>query len=352
MKLCNLTRQLPAAFVALVLPFASCKKVETKREAEFNGLLDKLKPQFHLRESKFVGDRIVIVFSDNHSPKSMQETEQRIKKVQKMFPYQLFGFEGLNTSSEEERKRRDERIKRICETSGEPVVSDKELAYYKLEVVQSTKFHGDHSSLKNSDEFEKVGLEKDSETFFKLKLFSEVRFFFHEAALAASGDPRRVLILGVNGKRTSIFHRFIEFQKYLKNDPEFSDMPTLIYDLKSAPYITPKTESGETFELQIIDKSNLPIFQQAAKLLGTWIQENMIYGRNKIAAEVIDRHMSAKGLTDAGLVFGLLHTIDNSQDYKSVQSYLADRGISYIVIDPFPLIIKRDENALRVQIGK
>lgn len=331
---------------AFFLGSCSERPKSTAPKSSFDALVTTLQANgFLVRESRFVGDKIVVLVSEGHSVVEEERTVAILQKLRQHFPYEVLGFEGgsglldgpqPNSITDGERQ-----VRVVLQSQPELLLNEAELKAAKLNFTASKPDIGDLSPLMNQAGYKCFGIEP---TFplVEAELVEVITSFY--ARVKHRLEVGNFYILGVDEKFSPDAHAFFVAQEYLaQHYPDFEK-----FDLRTG--IKAKVE-GMPKPIDVIAKKQLVDIERLAAATTAWIHSHLSYSRNQPAAEEMARIMEEVGAKRGAIEFGLAHTITADSTQKGIQEYLAGKGISFIVIDPFPVTIKRSATELEVDLS-
>lgn len=300
------------------------------------GQLDELKAGgISVREVKIAGPRFVAFITDIHNAEFQPEITRQLPIIYDKLQLQLLGLEGWTRGPTA--APRDEGLSReiagILDSNLARRVPEDQVAAHGFPPGTALIPRAPTKPFATDPRFFCVGLEGPAFPEVDRQLLIFVRERLAEAC--AQLEKKGLVIFGIEDRLFDYFHALDNAQRHLST--RYSDFP--IFDFGRLPSISPESTTSRYPALMkgLLDD----LLPDIVRRVEVFEQIHCGEPRSIQAASVIEAELKERGLVRAGIIFGLMHGINLGRGTRSIQSCLAESNISYAVIDPMPLKIKR-----------
>jgi len=270
-----------------------------------------------VREVKKLGQITVVFLGDVHVAKIAKSNKQRLSELEEVFDIQIVGTEGTVEHPESQVDEEvHEYVKRVFSVKPELVI---ELGGARGATVIEYPAQGSYEDLYSDDRFKAIGLEsKEMAPLVGLGAHAEQIIDMLMDVVTRGYMPVR------RGDRTEgHILQYLQIQEALKEEELF---PRL--DLSR---ITSNKDG-----IIVLGKEDNRLIGELAVKFSKWRDIRMNAPRNAIAVPKLIDAMESQELKRGAMIFGRGHSekAQFNPDGLTMQERLAERNVSYIVIDP------------------
>lgn len=300
-----------------------------------NSISQSLPSKFEVRGGICAGPKTVVFFLQDHDPDYEFATHRAIRELHPKFPFQLLALEGEAAVNDwtAENKSMDAELRKILgDHEVEPIrsftVGDFEVLIGNDKVEKHAAVQELIDEHRRAADYDTIGLERPDRA---VRLHGMVWAIVHGVLEDISNCPNagKDEMLGI----FKVGERFTFLGMCLSRGLAWLNKQDSRYPCLDESQLASGKIQGAQEKILAFTGASLPYLRELGKTMCLLGDEEIVFGKNTFAADTLATCMLESEKDKAVVLFGGAHSVEGGPKRASIQTLLARRGISTIIVD-------------------